>query len=332
MIWTATEGRALPEVLPSAPSELLWVGSLLLRTEEKWKVRHPALETKRAELVAGRLRNFWDDGVDGGVAELVILASLAGRLFSEELDELLRDIPAPTADPGPMRLQGEDPEDRLRMIERVRRLSADPKLRRRYGRVLLDLWDLVREEWQSVGLAQVRQQCTIIAERLARGMVLEEAAPSVRPLLQKQRGGLGAVLELGIAEGTLVLVPTYFGDGWSIWDLPHQVVVGVKEEAVPLDELRASARVLAPRLRALGDPTRLNILLYLAQHPTSVGELARTFGLAQPTVSAHVRSLREALLVVGKRSEGRTEYELDRSRLGQLLQEVASRTGVDSQT
>ncbi|MDA8395119.1 MAG: helix-turn-helix domain-containing protein, partial [Candidatus Dormibacteraeota bacterium] len=68
-------------------------------------------------------------------------------------------------------------------------------------------------------------------------------------------------------------------------------------------------------------------LLRLAERPTSVGELARMFDLAQPTVSAHLRALRDATLVTTRRDGPRTLYRADRESLSELLAQVAARTG-----
>lgn len=45
---------------------------------------------------------------------------------------------------------------------------------------------------------------------------------------------------------------------------------------------------------ALADPTRRAILSRLAQGDATVSELAEPFGLAQPTISKHLRILEEA--------------------------------------
>jgi len=55
---------------------------------------------------------------------------------------------------------------------------------------------------------------------------------------------------------------------------------------------------MEPRLdsvfAALSDPTRRAILARLAQGEATVSELAAPFGLAQPTISKHLRVLEEA--------------------------------------
>ena len=57
---------------------------------------------------------------------------------------------------------------------------------------------------------------------------------------------------------------------------------------------------------AMGDPTRVRVLLQLGGGPLSIGQLAQRVNLAQPSVSYHVRRLREAGLVVAVRDGRRT--------------------------
>lgn len=59
---------------------------------------------------------------------------------------------------------------------------------------------------------------------------------------------------------------------------------------VPLD--RSAAEVLAQTLRAVADPTRLQLLSMIADAPTgevTVGDLAKTLGMTQPTITHHLR-------------------------------------------
>jgi ArsR family transcriptional regulator, arsenate/arsenite/antimonite-responsive transcriptional repressor len=61
---------------------------------------------------------------------------------------------------------------------------------------------------------------------------------------------------------------------------------------------RARARRDAPAHAALGDEVRLTILRLLARQPElCVCEIQRAFALGQPTISHHLRVLREAGLV-----------------------------------
>ncbi|MFP5022456.1 ArsR/SmtB family transcription factor [Pseudonocardia phyllosphaerae] len=59
---------------------------------------------------------------------------------------------------------------------------------------------------------------------------------------------------------------------------------------------------LAGRLRALGHPVRLGIMRRLAAEPeTCACDFADVFGIRQPTVSGHLKVLREAGLVTTRR-------------------------------
>jgi ArsR family transcriptional regulator len=68
----------------------------------------------------------------------------------------------------------------------------------------------------------------------------------------------------------------------------------------------------ATRLKALGHPVRLGIALALAREPgTCACDFADVFGVTQPTVSEHLRVLREAGLVTTRRRGTQIFYSLD---------------------
>ena len=317
-----------PPVEPSAPMELLWLGHQLLNRRPGVPDRFDAMGSKRAEGIAERLRSFWGDGVSGGAGELVVLADYAGQLFATSLDEILDNLPTPVGDLSEVGLRVELPDDRRHFIERLTRLQREPDVRSRYAAVLRDLWEPMRPEWESKGLPEVLGIARRTAQRLELGAPLPEVVPAIAAV-SKKNSEWRSLIDEAAGSGKLALIPGYFGGSWSIWDLPHHLVVSFSAGADPLADAKSSGQRLAPRLRALGDPTRLSILLYLAERATSVGEVARRFELAQPTVSAHLRSLRGAGLVTGTRSDGRTVYRVEQDRLVQLLQDLAESSGVD---
>jgi ArsR family transcriptional regulator, arsenate/arsenite/antimonite-responsive transcriptional repressor len=64
----------------------------------------------------------------------------------------------------------------------------------------------------------------------------------------------------------------------------------------PVDEQAVIA------LRALAHPVRLGIMQELARHPeTCACDFTEVFAVAQPTISAHLKTLREAGLVTTRR-------------------------------
>jgi ArsR family transcriptional regulator, arsenate/arsenite/antimonite-responsive transcriptional repressor len=68
----------------------------------------------------------------------------------------------------------------------------------------------------------------------------------------------------------------------------------------------------AMRLKALGHPVRLGIAMRLAAEPeTCACDFAEVFGVSQPTISQHLRVLREAGLVTTRRRGTQICYSLD---------------------
>jgi biotin operon repressor len=75
--------------------------------------------------------------------------------------------------------------------------------------------------------------------------------------------------------------------------------------------------------KALGDETRLRIVALLGEQPYTVGELAATLDLSEPTISHHLARLREAGLV-NLRAVGTSRiYRLDERNLARKAQFVA---------
>jgi DNA-binding transcriptional ArsR family regulator len=70
---------------------------------------------------------------------------------------------------------------------------------------------------------------------------------------------------------------------------------------------------------ALGDFHRILILYALAENPTNVTELASRLSLSQPTVSRHLRLLRECGIVASERQGKSVYYELADPRILQAL-------------
>ena len=120
-----------------------------------------------------------------------------------------------------------------------------------------------------------------------------------------------------------MVVPSYFLGGWRVLiDLPGVVVAGLRFEGVDgVADLRQRAAPLAERLKALSDATRLAILAHVAAQPARITDVARSFGISQPTASVHFKVLRDAGLVAVERQDGQTLYSADRRRIETLLEE-----------
>lgn len=80
----------------------------------------------------------------------------------------------------------------------------------------------------------------------------------------------------------------------------------------------------AAGFKALGHPVRLGIALRLAEEPdTCACDFAEVFGVSQPTVSQHLKVLREAGLVTTRRDGNQICYSLDPAGLDELRGLVA---------
>jgi ArsR family transcriptional regulator len=96
----------------------------------------------------------------------------------------------------------------------------------------------------------------------------------------------------------------------------------------PLPDV-ASRQVVAA-MKALADPTRLEILRYVCAQtgPVCACDIVSRFDLSQPTISHHLKTLRAGGLVTGKRHGLWTFYAPDRQGL-RLLADLGRVIGID---
>lgn len=75
----------------------------------------------------------------------------------------------------------------------------------------------------------------------------------------------------------------------------------------------------AQMCQGLADPTRILILYFLADHPRYVTELTEMLEVSQPTVSRHLKVLRNRGLVTATREGNMIHYALRDRRVIQAL-------------
>ena len=100
-----------------------------------------------------------------------------------------------------------------------------------------------------------------------------------------------------------------------------------------MPEITDRARAVAAlRFRALGDETRLRLLELLTDGERTVGDLMDATRLGQSLVSHHLRTLRQAGLVVARREGRWVFYGTARAAVGSVsgvLDELAPSDGAD---
>lgn len=86
----------------------------------------------------------------------------------------------------------------------------------------------------------------------------------------------------------------------------------------------ASDETLAETARALAHPARIRIVRLLLKKQRCIGgDIVDETGLAQSTVSEHLRILKEAGIVVGEIERPRVCYSLSSERLSDLSELIA---------
>lgn len=90
--------------------------------------------------------------------------------------------------------------------------------------------------------------------------------------------------------------------------------------AIKPDTYTETQETLATIARALGHPARISILQELGnQQSCQCGLLAETMGLAQSTVSQHLKELKNAGIIKGSIDDSRTCYCLSSEKINELM-------------
>lgn len=82
-------------------------------------------------------------------------------------------------------------------------------------------------------------------------------------------------------------------------------------------------------LKAIGDETRMKILTLLLRHSYCVRALAHELNLTEATISQHLKVLREAGMLVGKKRGYFMHYDVKRSVLHALAGEIEALANIE---
>ncbi|HUB69432.1 MAG TPA: metalloregulator ArsR/SmtB family transcription factor [Acidimicrobiales bacterium] len=314
----------LPTVVVSGSIavELDWTMAAAWRPE--FKRDHAVLGKAYEEFpeLGQRVRAFWlPDEVTscGGSIELMILAHHGGLLFSLDPEELLGRLEELCANaPTDLRLASETPADREALLRRLNKLRSSPEARRGYVRLVRDVWSAVSADWERDGLLAVNISVAARHDLQRRGAPWREVANTD---MHCDQGRMNELVAGATAADTIAIVPAFFAHLGSLVDLPGTVLIGVRADGSAA-QARARTELLARRLKTISDPTRLAMLVALGTSPQTVSDLASHFSLAQPTVSNHVKILREAGLVSSGSNGDRRRLTVQPDVLSDLLEHL----------
>lgn len=327
------EAKTRVRVTGSLAIELFWALSATRKRE--LLDAHPAVAAAYGVPGLGeRIASFWDNDLYGFV-ELIVLAHHAGVLADPpgDLPGFLAAVGrACETVPTDLALATESSAERSAILYRLDRLRRSRRLRTSYLELLADLWSGLEEPWRREGRDPVERSCARTAGRVGAGddwfdlldrACVTSACAEFRELLSETAARTRSAG--GPAE--VVLVHAAYSGKLFILDLPGTYLAALPASP-PAAAVRRATEELARRLRAVADPTRLAILDRLTERPQVVGELASDFGLAQPTVSNHLKVLREAGLVGTERHGARRELVVDRDGLAAVLDDLGRLAGL----
>lgn len=193
------------------------------------------------------------------------------------------------------------------------------------------LRDLLDHLWKALGPSWLRDGRPAVERAVDEFRVAFERTGSVLESLPAHHFTRFEHLAAGIADAQararVVVIPLYLaatgGFNFLIDDV-HYVGYGLQSESA-FERTAVRVASLAQRSKALADPTRLMVLAMVGRFggmQPSVGDLAEQIGVSQPTVSGHLKLLRDAGLVVVEKRGNKAYYTLDEPALRQLLEDV----------
>jgi DNA-binding transcriptional ArsR family regulator len=305
----------------SLVSDLSWL--LHVAARPSMQARYPKLAEmfKGREDLADRVRNFWNDcsAEESCFTEMQVLAQHADAVSVTDPDVLWSALEEAVATvPLDLEMPSESPEDREIYLHRLRRLRESPALLRSYLDLLAAVWAPVDDMWQQA-LPIIEEAGRHVVAQYERGRSLELLIPQGCDILRERLPDFDLGQDVG--QQPILFVPCLFFGSSMYLEVSGLITIGTgvgQGDAVA----RAHTESVARRLKAVADPTRLALLHSLATAPSSVGELAVLFRLAQPTVSMHVKVLRENGLVRSQREGGRLRLSADAGAVELLLDEL----------
>jgi len=87
-----------------------------------------------------------------------------------------------------------------------------------------------------------------------------------------------------------------------------------------MSEYTKEHKELSTKFKALAHPARIKLLQDLLKKECCVGEIQECLSISQPNVSQHLRILKEAGVVTGRRDKNRICYSIEDEKIKQAIE------------
>ena len=309
--------------LPIEVTFALFMLSKPERTHDRAGAEHIArLREEHPDLVE-RVRGFWPQSDYFEWGELLLLTNEAEALLEDDIERLTERLMEVAQRPIDVpELPTEPPEVRTYIAARLDLLRAEPARRERLAALIRDVWEaVIRPHWEGAERADAEQSAARIARQLESGSELTRIVPANHLGL---REGNRALLNAAIRNGRVYIVPmSVTTSGQCVFGTAEALLISFGPEAgTRVKRRREQAEGAASKFKVLSDPTRVALLSRVLQNPTSITDLAVYFDLSQPTVSVHMKMLREAGLLESTRSGAVTLYSASPEHVREFVRQA----------
>jgi ArsR family transcriptional regulator len=316
------------EVLPSPVLELIYCYYTLVKTPKHGRsvetISYLAKIAEKHQDLVEQLRSFVREGdAEQYCLALFFLVAELGYAKDRQVERFIEDLPSL-----PKRIHKETPfevEDKEKHqaldagMEWLASQTPDFQLS------LKNLWGILKPYWEREGHKAVHDACVSFRANFENSGDVLAALPSHH---FTQFEAAAKEIRQSQERGIIVVNPLYFAAGGRGFNLAlrdsHFIGYGIEGESL-IEQTKIQVGNVALCMKAFSDPTRL-LLLHLvssySKFPLSVGDLALQLGVSQPTVSGHLRLLRESQILElekrGNKAFHRVNIEMVKQVLAQL--------------
>ena len=333
-----THDALLVEAFASPTIELAYAFYFLSRPDAPQRLQEviwaEALE-KDPDL-AKEIRTFWQDEQKKGAHDIFHLACDFGYATDDGADRFLKDLPKlPTralervsaySQEGKSVPAKKDHATMLIQLEARFQHLNQLEVAKHYQSLLERLWQILDPFWKREGKANVEEACETFLANLRETSDVLSAIPR-HHFTQFEIATKG--IRDSQEKGRLRVVPLYFASGGGFnfeFEDFHYLGFGLQSERHH-EKITHRVNAVATNLKAFSDPTRLLLLTLIDRYGSfslTVGDLAKQLSVSQPTVSGHLKVLKEANLVTVDKRGNKSFYKLNYNAFEKIVKELSS--------